>query len=172
MLDVNRYNLFKSIETPTSGDHVECENSSFFLSSSFPPHPQEVQFIPQCMAFSLLWRTAASLPRQAASSPDEGFPPMCSLDERPLSYLDECPPLLSQWISSSQPPPYLNEQSPPSPYLDKQFHISFDKWPLSMGNLIWYEDAAWGLWSGVVFSSPVKSSFFPSKQGNWQPQPV
>ena len=24
----------------------------------------------------------------------------------------------------------------------------------------------------IVFWSPVKSSFFPSKRGNWQPQPV
>ena len=24
----------------------------------------------------------------------------------------------------------------------------------------------------IVFSSPVKSSFFTSKRGNWQPQPV
>ena len=24
----------------------------------------------------------------------------------------------------------------------------------------------------LVFPSPVKSSFFPSKRGNWQPQPI
>ena len=27
-------------------------------------------------------------------------------------------------------------------------------------------------YSVIVFSSPVKSSFFTSKRGNWQPQPV
>ena len=30
--------LFKSNETPTSGDQVECENPLFFPSPSFPPH--------------------------------------------------------------------------------------------------------------------------------------
>ena len=98
------HNLFKSIETLTSGDHVECENSSFFPSSSFPPHPQEVQFIPRCMAFSLLWQTAASLPWWATSSPNEGFPPMCSLDERPLPYLNEGPPLSMNNFLSGSPP--------------------------------------------------------------------
>ena len=124
MLNVNRYNLFKSVETPTSGDHVE---HSFFLSSSFPPHPQEVQFIPWPMAFSLLWWTAASLPRQAASSPMKGFLPCVPLMKGLSLTLTNGPPLdkwLPQWISSSQPPPYLNEQSPPSP-LPRQTVSSF-----------------------------------------------
>ena len=97
------YNLFKSIETLTSGDHIERENSSFFPSSFFPPHPWEVQFIPQHMAFSLLRWTAFSLPQWMASSPDKKFPPMCSLDERPLPYLDEWPPLTANdFLSGSQ----------------------------------------------------------------------
>ena len=170
MLNVNRWvnnhNLFKSVETPTSGDHVEHKNSSFFPSSSFPPHRWEVQFIPWCMAFSHLWWMAASLPRQADSSPDKGFPPMCSLHERPLPYLDKCPPLLMNnflsgspplkcppsllWWLVSQPPPYLNKQSPPSP-LPGQMVSSFLQQMTSSLNeqlLFSYEDAAWGLWSG------------------------
>ena len=71
------HNLLKSVETPTSGDHVEHENSLFFPSSSFPSHPWEVQFIPQCTAFSFPWWMAISLPWQAASSPDEQSPPRC-----------------------------------------------------------------------------------------------
>ena len=143
------HNLFKSVETLTSGDHVECKNSSFFLLTTsmrgpihitmhglLPPvtngclPPSTGGLLSQWRVSSHVfpWWKASSLPWWMAPSLDEQLPQQISMQHY----------LLHRWTSmNSQPPPYLDEWSPPSPLpwqtvssFLRQMTSSLDGWPL------------------------------------------
>ena len=147
--------FMKSVQTPTSCNHVESwisqhRSSLFFLPTTmmnscvswwiFPPASMNSLLPPPWMASSLPWQTAFN--KQPLLSMNGLLPVPPSLDERPPPSLNEWPSLsmnrlsqqlASSWwtVSSCVPPPALNEWSPPSeqspPAFDEQSPPSLDE---------------------------------------------